>query len=55
MPTKVISKELSGQKTVVPNRIRSLTDPVTHSRRRARIEGRGGDATVDNVVPLALG
>ena len=32
VPTKVIARELSGQKTVVLSRIKSLTDAVTYSR-----------------------
>jgi len=34
VPTKVIARELSGQKTVVLSRIKSLTDAVTYSRLR---------------------
>lgn len=38
VPTTVISKELSGQKTVVFNRIKSLTESVPYSRLRKRVD-----------------
>jgi len=44
VPTTVISEQLSGQKTVVHNRIKSLTDPVRYSHLVERVDealGRG--------------
>ena len=38
LPTTVISDALRGQKTVVLNRIKSLTDAVTYSRLRERVD-----------------
>ena len=38
VPTTVISEKLSHQKTVVLNRIKSLTDPVLYSRLRERVD-----------------
>jgi len=38
VPTRVIDEELTTQKTVVLNRVRSLTDPVPYSRLRERVD-----------------
>lgn len=56
VPTTVIREELSGQKTVVLSRIRSLTDAVTYSRLRERVDealahGSIGDRDGDGDVP----
>ena len=38
VPTKVIREQLSGQKTVVHSRVRSLTEPVTYPHLRERVD-----------------
>ena len=38
VPTRVIDEELTTQKTVVHNCIKSLTDPVPYPRLRGRVD-----------------
>lgn len=38
VPTKVIREELSGQKTVVHSRVRSLTEAVPYSDLKERVD-----------------